>query len=56
MVSSIRFDSTVNTFGDLVNEVFSGTTEWETTRIKLDCAYYDFGFLEVNLADIISKS
>ena len=31
------------------------TTEWETTRIKMDCAYYDFGFLEINLADIISK-
>ena len=33
MVSSIRFDSTVNTFGDLVNEVFSGTNEEQKTKL-----------------------
>ena len=34
MVSSIRFDSTVNTFGDLVNEVFSGTDEEQKTTLS----------------------
>lgn len=34
MVSSITFDSTVNTFGDLVNEVFSGTNEEQKTKLS----------------------
>ena len=34
MVSSIRFDSTVNTFGDLVIEVFSGTDEEQKTKLS----------------------
>ena len=44
-----------NPIGGSVELYNTETTKWETTRIKLDCAYYDFGFLEVNLADIISK-
>ena len=34
MVSSITFDSTVNTFGDLVKEVFSGTDEEQKTKLS----------------------
>ena len=34
MISSIRFDSTLNTFGDLVNEVFSGTNEEQKAKLS----------------------
>ena len=37
-------------------ELYNTTTKkWETTNIKLNGGKYDFGFLEVKLADIISK-
>ena len=34
MVSSTRFDSTVNAFGDLVTEVFSGTNEEQKAKLR----------------------
>ena len=34
MVNSIRFDSTVNAFGNLVNEVFSGTNEKQKVKLR----------------------
>ena len=37
-------------------EVFNTVTKkWETTHIKLNGGYHNFAFLEVKLADIISK-
>ena len=30
------------------------TTKWEKTNIKLNGGYYEFGFLEIKLSDIIS--
>ena len=33
MISSIRFDSTVNAFGDFVNEVFSGNDEEQKAKL-----------------------
>ena len=34
MVSSIRFDSIANEFGDLVTEVFAGTNEDQKTKLR----------------------
>ena len=34
MVNSIRFDSTVNAFGDLVAEVFSGINEEQKIKLR----------------------
>ena len=44
-----------NPIGGSVELYNTETTKWETTNTKLNGGNHNFGFLEVSLADIISK-